>query len=207
MLFEAKSQCPDRLRFERLFWDQGLELVAGVDEVGRGCLAGPVVACAVVLPKGEIIEGIDDSKALSAKAREHLSVEIKKRAVAWSVKEIGPDDIDSLNILQASLKAMSLAVEALKPTPHAVLVDGNQPFPCQLPLRTIPKGDSLSQSVSAASIIAKVHRDQIMERLHNLYPHYNFFKNKGYPTKEHREALRRFGPCPIHRRSFRGVVQ
>ena len=205
-LLDPGAVATDCLRFERIFWAHGLKLVAGVDEVGRGCLAGPVVACAVILPEGEVIQGVRDSKALGPKARERLSEEIKRRAIAWSIGVVGPDEIDAINILNASLKAMSIAVSGLDPRPDALLVDGNQPFETHLPLKTVPKGDRLSHSISAASIVAKVYRDALMVKYHARYPAYNFSNNKGYPTRDHREALGRLGPCPIHRRSFRGVV-
>lgn len=188
-----------------MFWTRGLDYVAGVDEAGRGCLAGPVVACAVILPKGEIIPGIADSKSLSPKRREELAHEIKMRAISWSIGVTGPQEIDEINILQASLKAMRMAVEELELRPDAILVDGNQPLQCDILLKAVPKGDRLSHTISAASIIAKVHRDALMVEYHEKYPSYNFFKNKGYPTREHKEALARMGPCPIHRRSFKGV--
>jgi len=205
MLFKTPHPERDRLYYERIFWDQGLDLVAGVDEVGRGCLAGPVVACAVILPKGLVIDGVRDSKALSPKKREQLFYELKDRAVAWSIKVVSPEEIDRINILQASLRAMSLAVEGLTPRPQAVLVDGNQPFQGFYLQKTIPKGDALSQSIAAASILAKVYRDRIMEGLHLQYPHYAFSRNKGYPTKEHREAIKRYGATPVHRKTFHGV--
>jgi len=205
LLPEPEREPVDCLMFERMFWTRGLEYVAGVDEAGRGCLAGPVVACAVILPKGEIIPGIADSKSLSPKRREELAREIKMRAISWSIGVTGPQEIDEINILQASLKAMRMAVEELDPKPAAILVDGNQPLQCDILLKTVPKGDRLSHTISAASIIAKVYRDALMVEYHEKYPSYNFFKNKGYPTREHKEALARMGPCPIHRRSFKGV--
>ena len=204
-LFEPEAVPFDCLRFERAFWENGFELVAGVDEVGRGCLAGPVVACAVILPEEKTIHGVKDSKALTPKARERLAEEIKNQAIAWSVGIVGPEEIDAINILNASLKAMRIAVCGLNPGPDALLVDGNQPFETSLPLKTIPKGDTLSHSIAAASIIAKVYRDSLMVEYHARYPAYGFSTNKGYPTRGHREAISRFGPCPIHRKSFKGV--
>ena len=201
----GEGERPDVFRFERLFWSKGLTLVAGVDEVGRGCLAGPVVACAVILPVDCIIPGVDDSKALSPVEREGLARQIKEKAVSWAIGVVGPGDIDQLNILRASLKAMKMAVEALDPPPHALLVDGNQPFKSAVPLKAIPKGDVLSHTISAASIVAKVYRDALMVEYHSQYPQYNFAQHKGYPTKGHKEALSRYGPCPIHRMSFKGV--
>ena len=205
LLLEPEREPLDCLRLERMFWTRGLDYVAGVDEAGRGCLAGPVVACAVILPKGELIPGIADSKSLSPKRREELAREIKMRAISWSIGVTSPQEIDEINILQASLKAMRMAVEELELRPDAILVDGNQPLQCDILLKAVPKGDRLSHTISAASIIAKVYRDALMVEYHEKYPSYNFFKNKGYPTKDHKEALAHIGPCPIHRRSFKGV--
>ena len=195
----------DFFRFERLFWSRGWRLVAGVDEAGRGCLAGPVVACAVILPRECVIPGVNDSKALSPAVREGLSKVIKEKAISWAIGVVGPKEIDRSNILRASLKAMKMAVEALNPPPDAILVDGNQTFESSVPQKAIPKGDLLSHTISAASIVAKVHRDALMLEYHHQYPHYNFAQHKGYPTKIHKEALKLYGPSPIHRRSFKGV--
>lgn len=186
---------------------QGLWPIAGVDEAGRGCLAGPVVAAAVVLPEGHKISGLDDSKRLSPKVREELEAEIRQRAVAAHVAEVSPQEIDLLGILKATLKAMREAVEAVVavcPWPIAlVVVDGNVPIPdLSLPQKTWVKGDRLSFNCASASILAKVARDRLMEAFDRAYPGYGFAIHKGYATKGHLEALLRLGPCPIHRRSF-----
>ncbi len=205
LIFAGTEPRSDMWLHESLLADRGLEPVAGVDEVGRGCLAGPVVAAAVILPCNLEADGITDSKALSAKERERLDSLIRQRAVAVSLAEVDAGEIDSINILRASLKAMSLAVDGLEVRPRVVLVDGNQSIPHSLPQKTVISGDSISCSIAAASIVAKVYRDRLMESFSEKYPRYNFKKHKGYGTLEHRQALETFGPCPLHRRSFKGV--
>jgi len=183
-----------------------LELVAGVDEAGRGPLAGPVCAAAVILDPARIPDGLDDSKRLPVAVRERLSLQIKCLAMQWAVGWSSAVEIDRLNILQASLLAMRRAVMALAPVPGAVLVDGNRcpdGLPC--PARAIVGGDATEPCISAASILAKVARDREMGRLDTLHPGYGFARHKGYPTEAHLDALRRFGPCPEHRQSFRPV--
>ncbi len=197
----------DTLYFERLFQEQGFELVAGADEVGRGCLAGPVVAAAVILPKVFHLDGLTDSKKLSKDQRQSLVPEIKRQALSFSIASISPEVIDRINILQASLRAMALAVEGLAMQPHAVLIDGNQPVPVSIPQKTVVRGDSRSISIAAASVVAKVHRDGLMEELDSRYPEYQFARHKGYATAVHRQALRSHGPCPLHRKTFRGVKE
>jgi ribonuclease HII len=190
------------------FWRlKGLSLIAGVDEVGRGPLAGPVVAAAVILPENLRISGLADSKSLTPEVRAGLDREIRAAAVVLAVRELGARQIESLGILKAALRAMAQAVQALHPTPQLVLVDGNQPLPLTLPQQPVIKGDALCPSISAASIVAKVYRDTLMERLHGRYPQYNFASHKGYATAEHLEALRCWGPCELHRRTFRGVKE
>ena len=181
------------------------ELTAGVDEAGRGPLAGPVVAAAVVLDPRFPIEGLRDSKQLSAARRERLAVLIRERAVAWSVGRADAGDIDRINILQATLLAMARAVGGLPTLPRHVLVDGLHcpRLPCSV--EAVVGGDRLIASISAASILAKVTRDAEMVQLDRRYPQYGFRRHKGYPTVEHREALRLHGPCPFHRRSFAPV--
>jgi ribonuclease HII len=176
-----------------------------VDEVGRGPLAGPVVACAVILPPGLIIEGVKDSKKLSPKKREYLSEVIKEKALCFAIGEADERMIDEINILQATLLAMSRAVASLNPQPDALIVDGGfaPPVGSEIFVTCLPHGDSISHSVAAASIVAKVHRDACMDELDRQYPEYGFCRNKGYGTAEHLRALREFGPCPIHRRSFK----
>jgi ribonuclease HII len=179
-----------------------LRLVAGVDEVGRGPLAGPVLAAAVVLNPGRRIRGLADSKTLSAGRREELSVLIRERAQAWAIGRAEVAEIDTLNILQASLLAMARAVAALPISPTEARVDGLHLPALACPARAVVRGDSRLSAISAASIIAKVARDAEMVALAELYPQYGFERHKGYSTEEHLSALREFGACPIHRRSF-----
>lgn len=180
-------------------------LVCGVDEAGRGPLAGPVYAACVILREEDPIEGLADSKALTAKRREELAVEIRGRAIAWAIASASVEEIDRINILRASLLAMKRAVEQLGVEPHEVLVDGLYCPEVRFPSRAIVDGDSLVAEISAASILAKTARDALMRELHDLYPDYGFDRHKGYSTREHLEALQRFGVCPIHRRSFAPV--
>jgi len=181
-------------------------LLAGTDEAGRGPLVGNVVAAAVILNPDETINGLDDSKKLTEKKRLLLAAEIKQKALAWSVVSISPQQIDQMNILQASLFAMRTAAENLKPRPDHVFVDGNKTLPdCFCDNTAIIKGDSRVAEISAASILAKVERDAQMLELHKQYPAYGFDKHKGYPTKLHREVLNKIGPCPEHRRSYAPV--
>ncbi len=181
-------------------------LLAGTDEAGRGPLAGNVVAAAVILNSSEKIEGLDDSKKLSEKKRQFLASEIKQKALAWSVVSVTPQQIDEMNILQASLFAMKQAAEKLKVKPDHVFVDGNKTLlECFCANTAIIKGDSRVAEISAASILAKVERDAQMLVLHQQYPAYGFDKHKGYPTKVHREILNKIGPCPEHRRSYAPV--
>jgi ribonuclease HII len=180
-------------------------LVAGVDEAGRGPLAGPVVVAAVILDPARPIAGLDDSKRLNERRREALFPLIRQRALAWAVVEVQADEIDRVNILQATLLGMSRAVERLSVRPGLALVDGNRlpELPC--PARAIVGGDGLEAAISAASILAKVTRDHLMLEWHRRYPRYGFDRHKGYPTPEHLESLARHGPCEIHRRSFAPV--
>ena len=188
---------------EAIFHERGLSPVAGVDEAGRGPLAGPVVACALILPPGLIIEGVNDSKKLSAKRRAELAVKIKSAAISYEYGIIDTATIDKINIHEAALLAMALAVNKLYPLPKVVLADGK--FPPQVPFPTlyIIKGDANSHLIAAASILAKEARDEIMLNLHRIYPQYGFDRHKGYGTAAHREAIRQYGPCPVHRVSFR----
>ncbi|UEA16127.1 ribonuclease HII [Pasteurella canis] len=183
----------------------GVELIAGVDEVGRGPLVGPVVTAAVILDPNKRIEGLKDSKKLSEKKRLLLAEEIKQKALAWSLGRAEPEEIDELNILHATMLAMQRAVKNLKISPHLVLVDGNRVPNLEIPAQAIVKGDSLVAEISAASILAKVARDQEMKELDQQYPQYAFAQHKGYPTKLHLEKLAEFGPLPQHRRSFAPV--
>ncbi len=182
-------------------------LIAGVDEVGRGPLAGPVIAAAVILDPAHPITGLADSKQLSEIRREQLAVEIRAHALAWALGRADVTEIDRINILQASLLAMRRAVEDLSIIPHRVLVDGKHcPSGLVCPCQALIKGDATVPAISAASILAKVARDAELRELHNHYPDYGFARHKGYPTVAHRQALHRFGPCPEHRRSFAPVA-
>jgi len=185
-----------------------ISALGGVDEVGRGPLAGPVMAAVVVLRPGQVIKGVRDSKQLSAKRREAVLEKIKKEALAWSLGRAEVAEIDAMNILQASLLAMRRAVEKLSEMPSRLHIDGNRAP--DLPgyagvVRTIVGGDRLCQAVAAASVVAKVHRDAEMRQLDRQFPLYGFARHKGYPTLEHRDALALHGPCSAHRRSFRPV--
>lgn len=193
--------------FEDEARSRGFKLIAGIDEVGRGALAGPVVAAAVILnPEAALPEGLDDSKKLSARERERISEELRESALAYSVGLVEPEEIDRINILEATRRAMLDAVEKLDPCAEFVLIDALQLKDCRLPQRAIIRGDSVSASIAAASVIAKTYRDALMHELHDLYPHYNFAQHVGYGTRAHLEALRAHGACPIHRKSFRGVL-
>jgi ribonuclease HII len=182
-----------------------MTLVCGVDEAGRGPLAGPVYAAAVILDPALVIEGLADSKKLTPRQRRTLASEIRSRAVAWSVASASVEEIDALNILQASLLAMRRAVEGLAVTPHEVLVDGLHRPRLSVPVQAIVRGDATVAVISAASILAKVTRDEEMLALHSLHPQYGFDRHKGYPTSAHLAALREHGVCAAHRRSFAPV--
>ena len=190
------------LEYEQKYWDKGIIYIAGVDEAGRGPLAGPVVASAVIFAPGKLIEGVNDSKKLSEKKRETLFHLIHQQAVAVGIGIVSHDVIDRINILQASFLAMNKAIELLRIRPQQLLVDGNFFRHETFPVENIIKGDALSHSIAAASIIAKVTRDALMKELHDQYPEYGFSKHKGYGTKAHIEAIRKHGYSPIHRRSF-----
>ncbi|OKP81793.1 ribonuclease HII [Paenibacillus helianthi] len=196
----------DMLSYEKGCWEQDYRRIAGVDEVGRGCLFGDVVAAAVILPEGLIIEGVDDSKKLTAKKRENLFEQIMEQALAVSVGHVDSMVIDEINIKQASRLAMKKAVEGLGSTPDYMLIDAEK-VDLPLPQRAIIKGDANSQSIAAASIVAKVTRDRLCEGLwEELYPDYGIKIHKGYATKLHREQILALGPTPMHRRSFLGRI-
>ena len=195
-------------RIEQMLFDKGYNHICGVDEVGRGPLAGPVVAAAVILPVGFEIEGIDDSKKLSGARREQLFEEILASEIPCAIGILDNVAIDKTNILKASLLAMRKAVMDLRRSPEFVLVDGNQPIPnLEYPQLSVVRGDANCKSIAAASILAKVTRDRIMENYEALYPSFSFSKHKGYPTPEHLEELHEHGPCDIHRRSFKPVAE
>lgn len=190
------------LEIENALWEKGYQAVAGIDEAGRGPLAGPVCAAAVILPQHTIIEGINDSKKLSAKKRESLFTEIQKAAVAYAVEFVYPDVIDAINIRQATHLAMERAVAALSVAPDFLIIDGNDRIPFSVPGEYIIKGDAKSQTIAAASILAKVTRDRYMIELDAQYPMYQFAKHKGYGTKAHMQAIQTYGVSPVHRKSF-----
>jgi ribonuclease HII len=194
------------LRFETELWEQGHLHVAGVDEAGRGPLAGPVVAAAAILPRGWKLEGLDDSKKIADESRrDEMAEAIKQGAVAWAVGQAEPDEIDRLNIRRASLLAMHRALQGLGIQPSFVLLDAFTIPECTLPQRGIVKGDALSLSIAAASVLAKTTRDRTMRELDTLYPGYGLAEHKGYPTASHVQAMRERGVLPIHRRSFAPV--
>jgi ribonuclease HII len=203
--WHAPRRAPD-LTEERVLWARGIRHVAGIDEVGRGCLAGPVAAAAVILAADRVPAGLRDSKALTADDRSRLAAEIRHEAVAWAVAYVSPVVIDRINILQATLLASQLAASRLAVRPDAVLLDGSLVF-AGLPLqqRVLVDADRLCVSVAAASIVAKVERDALMASLDERYPGYGLAVNKGYAAPEHREALARLGPSPVHRRTFASV--
>lgn len=193
---------PNLYEIENALHEKGLTLICGVDEVGRGPLVGPVCAAAVILPQGLVINGLNDSKKLTEKKRETLYDVITAEAVSWAIGLATPQEIDSLNILQATFLAMRRAVSGLHAVPNYVLVDGNGDPHLALPTETVVKGDGRAACVAAASVLAKVTRDRLLTALGAQYPGYGFEKHKGYPTQEHYEAIARYGITPEHRRSF-----
>ena len=195
------------LEYETTARAKGYHAIAGVDEAGRGPLAGPVVAAAVMLVPDSQFNGLDDSKKLSPKKREKFFLIIKEQALSYGIGVISVEEIDKINILQASLLAMKNAVEDLFDKPNLLLIDGNQRIDTEIKQWTIVKGDSLSQSIAAASVLAKVTRDKLMGQYHAQFPLYEFNKHKGYGTRLHRDLIRKHGPCPIHRRTFKGVSE
>lgn len=203
----AKETTANRYAFDEAIRNEGFATLCGVDEAGRGPLAGPVYAAAVILRPDVVIDGVNDSKKLSEKRRERLFDEICSAALSYGIASASVEEIASLNILQATFLAMRRAVEMLDVTPHLVLVDGNQTPPgLTVPVQTVVKGDALSASVAAASILAKVSRDRYMRELDARYPAYGFAGHKGYGTAAHCAVLREIGPCPEHRMSFLGNI-
>ena len=192
----------DKFLYERELTERGFKYVCGVDEVGRGPLAGPVVCAAVIMRADSIVEGVDDSKKLTAKKREKLSALIKQNAIAWAICRVEPQTIDEINILQATRLCMKNAVESLSVRPDFVLTDGNMTLDISIPQQSVIGGDAACYSIGAASIIAKVYRDEVMDEYAAEYPVYAFEKNKGYGTAAHISAIKECGICPIHRRSF-----
>ena len=191
----------DKLEYERKNLEKGYKYIAGVDEVGRGPLAGPVVCCAVIMPLNDIISGVDDSKKLSEKKREELSDKIKEKAVSCSVFEVSPERIDEINILNAVKECMVSAVNGLHIKPDITLVDG---VDTNLPINAeyIVKGDALSYTIGCASIVTKVYRDNLMKEYAKIFPEYSFEKHKGYGTKAHIDKIKEIGPCRLHRKTF-----
>ena len=192
----------DLLTKEKSFYNDSVQILCGVDEAGRGPLAGPVCAAAVILPKETMIEGLNDSKKLSEKKREQLYDVICETAVSYAISFATVAEIEELNILHATQLAMIRAINELDPVPDLALIDGNQAGDIKFPHETVIKGDASCVSIAAASILAKVTRDRFMVEMAEQYPNYHFEKHKGYGTKDHYNALREFGPCPIHRPSF-----
>ena len=193
--------------FEQRARDEGFTFVAGVDEVGRGCLAGPVVAAAAILDfSKELPEGVNDSKKISKKKLPGIAEQIRAEAVSFAIGEVDAETIDEINILQATKLAMRRAIEQLDPQPQMLLIDALELKEIQLPQKAIIKGDSVSASIAAASIVAKVYRDELMAKYDEQFPEYGFAGHVGYGTKKHFEAIREHGACPIHRKSFKGVL-
>jgi ribonuclease HII len=194
----------EKLQYERALLQRGCKYIAGVDEVGRGPLAGPVVCAAVIMPLDEdkLVVGVDDSKKLSEKKREQLAEEIKARALCYTIVEIDEKTIDEINILEATKLGMKKAIESLEIPPEVVLTDGNMTIDTHFLQHSVIHGDALSYSIGAASIIAKVYRDHMMDEFAKTYPHYGFEKNKGYGTAAHIQGIKEYGLCPIHRRTF-----
>lgn len=188
--------------YEEKHYAEGYTAVCGCDEAGRGPLCGPVVAAAVILPVGLVIEGLNDSKKLTEKKRERLFDIIKENAIAYAIAEASPEEIDDINILNASMLAMRRAVEALPSPADFALIDGNCSRGFKIPTETVVKGDAKSYSIAAASVLAKVTRDRQCADLDKAYPQYGIAKHKGYPTKEHMDAVKQYGPAPIYRKSF-----
>ena len=210
---QRRVQQRERLRvrsmlyLEDVLWRSGIERIAGVDEVGIGPLAGPVVAAAVIFPPGIFIESIDDSKKLDPRRRETLRERILEKGTAYAVSVLEVEEVDLLNVYQAGLEAMRRAVTALSPQPQHVLVDAREIPGVHVPQNRFDKGDGINFSIAAASILAKTHRDALMDQYHKQFPQYGFDRHKGYSTGTHQRALRDYGPCPIHRRSFQFVQE
>ena len=190
----------DLWEIERSCKMRGYRLICGADEAGAGPLAGPVYAGAVILPEGLVLEGLNDSKKVTPKRRDRLFEEIQEKAVAWAVTSVDEKEIDAINILNARMKAMELAIQALNPAPDYALIDGNRDNGITIAHETVVKGDGRSANIAAASILAKVSRDRYMEEMARIYPEYEFERHKGYGTKRHFELLMKYGPCPIHRK-------
>lgn len=196
----------EKWRLERDARSKGHDLVAGIDEAGRGPLAGPVVSAAVILPNTFHAPGLTDSKKIAAGKRDRFYDQIYLEAISIGIGIVDPVFIDRINILRAALLSMTFAATNLTPSPNYLLIDGPHTIPAEYPQRAVIRGDTKSISISAASIIAKVTRDRLMVRYHDEYPQYDFVRHKGYPTRAHKEALLKYGCCPIHRKTFNGVL-
>lgn len=194
-------------KYEKEYMDKGYKLIAGCDEAGRGPLAGPVFCAAVILNPDDMIEGLNDSKQLTEKAREKLYIEIKSRALAYKIVSISNEEIDRINILEASRKGMEEAVKGLSITPNFILTDYMDLYHTDIPYLKLAHGDALSATIAAASILAKVERDRFMMELDNKYPEYGFKDHKGYPTKSHIEAIKKYGITEFHRKSYKPVKE
>ena len=206
LLFEDIEIDGCGLVFEELAWNDGYKFVAGIDEVGRGCIAGPVVAAACILDPGKPLpKGLNDSKQVATEQREEIASELREHCVAYAIGSVEATEIDRINILEATRVAMRNAIAALSPSADFVLIDAVQLKGLSVPQRSIIKGDSSSASIAAASILAKTYRDELMKGFDATYPAYGFSDHVGYGTKAHRNAIREHGPCPLHRLSFRGV--
>jgi len=199
---KERNRLEAMLHFERLLWKAGIHHIAGVDEVGMGPLAGPVVAAAVIFPPGTEIEDVDDSKALDEESRVRLDMQIREKAAALAIGVVEVEEIDRINIYHAGIRAMQLALASLSVAPQHVLVDSRTIPGLSQPQNSFDKGDGINFSIASASIVAKVYRDRLMTELDRMYPGYGFASHKGYATPEHQRAIRELGPCPIHRRSF-----
>lgn len=201
-MITAAERWQNMIHYEQALYREGILLIAGIDEAGRGPLAGPVTAAAVILAEDSYIPGLNDSKQLTARQRAALEEQIKRSALAWAIADVDAATIDRINILQAARLAMAQAVEQLAVTPQYLLTDATT-IDINLPQQAIIKGDTLSVSIAAASVLAKTHRDRLMADYEPVYPGYGFAQHKGYGTRQHKEALGRLGPCPIHRQNFR----
>ena len=207
LLFENMMITSIGIEFEKQAHSEGFVSVAGLDEVGRGCLAGPVVAAACILNlEKPLPDGLNDSKKLTVAKRDEIAAQLKADCIAYAVGQIEADEIDRVNILEATKMAMLLAIGSLKMPADFLLIDALQLKQCQLPQKAIIKGDSISASIAAASILAKTYRDDLMKAYHLEYPEYGFYGHKGYGAASHFAALRKHGPCVLHRKSFRGVI-
>jgi len=193
--------------YEKQALAAGYQFIAGVDEVGRGCLAGPVVAAACMLDVSKPLpKGLNDSKQLTRPQREEIAEKLKQRCLAYAIGQVEAPEIDEINILQASIKAMHIAVESLRPAADFLLIDAVRIKQSRLPQMPIIRGDALSASIAAASVLAKTYRDALMRKYHDEFPHYNFINNVGYGTRSHWDGLKKHGPCSLHRKSFHGVL-